>query len=604
VDVMTVIQLLGRPNIRRSGGRGSRPRGRKAWALLAMASLSERPIPRFQLVRMLFPEADDGPAALRWVLSELRRKLRPDAGIDGDPVALDLTAGTVVDAQLVLCGQVDADVEVGELLAGLALPGCPEFELWLAHQRERVAGALQAALRTAISVRLSQRRPEEAVRLARQLVGLEPLEERHHVLLVRSLAGVGDQIGAHAAVGACAALFAKELGVRPSPHVALAALAPPGGVTLLPDGRRLQARLEVEAGKAALAAGAVTDGLERLRVAVAVADGLDDPGIQGEASAALGTAMVHSVALTEPTGVAALRRAAELARVAGDRSTAATASRELGFVAAGARRSNGALLRQARELAVGDDGKLSAVLGIEALTLTDSGRFGAAVQRFRSSVELAERADEPRKAAWSLTMLARAELTAGELAAARTDIDRALALVTAERWTAYLPLVLAVRAELDLHENRLDAAGEQLTGAWMTATRLADPCWLAVTGRGLGLLAARRGNVAEAMQWLDGAYHRTGDLPPLVCRWIDAATIDAICDVATAWELPRAATAVAELAGLGEHAQMPGYVARARVYRTRLDGRRPYPGHPPARHDSHHRTDLMRRGTPWTDKRS
>jgi DNA-binding SARP family transcriptional activator len=575
----TMIQLLGRPGIHRPGGRGPRPRGRKTWALLALASLSERPIPRHQLVRMLFPEADDAPAALRWVLSELRRALRPDATVAGDPVALDLSTGTVIDAQLVLSGQFGTDVEAGELLAGLALPDCPEFELWLAHQRERVAGALQTALRTAISARLGERRPEEAVRLARRLVRLAPLEERHHVLLVRSLAGAGDRIGAHAAVGACAALFARELGVRPSPQVALAALVPVGGVTLLPDGRRLQARLEVEAGKAALAAGAVSDGLERLRVAVALADGLDDPGIQGEASAALGAAMVHSVALTEPTGVAALRRATELARVAGDRSTAATACRELGFVAAGARRSGGALLRQARELAAGDDGKLAAVLGIDAFALADSGRFGAAVQLFRRSVDLAERADEPRKAAWSLTLLARAELTGGELAAARTDIDRAGALVAAERWTAYLPLVLAVSAELDLHENRLDAAGEQLTGAWTIATRLADPCWLAVTGRGLGLLAARRGNAAEAMQWLDGAYHQTSDLPPLVCRWIDAATLDAICDVATTHRLPRGEAAVAELARLAEHARMPQYAARARTYRARLGERRPYPGH-------------------------
>jgi len=218
--------------------------------------------------------------------------------------------------------------------------------------------------------------------------------------------------------------------------------------------------------------------------------------------------MVHSVALSEPTGVAALRRATELARVAGDRSTAATASRELGFVAAGARQGGTGMLREARELATGDDGKLAAVLGIEALALTDSGQFDAAAQRFRRSVELAERADESRKAAWSLTLLARAELIAGEPAAARADIDRARALVTADRWTAFLPLVLAVSAELDLHEDRLDPAGEQLTCAWTLATRLADPCWLAVTGRGLGLLAARRGNTAEAMQWLDGAYHQ------------------------------------------------------------------------------------------------
>jgi hypothetical protein len=130
--------------------------------------------------------------------------------------------------------------------------------------------------------------------------------------------------------------------------------------------------------------------------------------------------------------------------------------------------------------------------------------------------------------------------------------------------------VLAISAELDLRENRLDAAGEQLTCAWTTATRLADPCWLAVTGRGLGLLAARRGNTGTAIQWLDGAYHQTSDLPPLVCRWIDIATLDAICDVTTTAGLPRARAAVAELTGLSERARMPAYAAKARDYLTRL----------------------------------
>jgi tetratricopeptide (TPR) repeat protein len=339
------------------------------------------------------------------------------------------------------------------------------------------------------------------------------------------------------------------------------------GLTLLPDGRRLLARLEVEAGKAALAAGAAAEGLERLRSAVAMAGDLGDGRVDGEAHAALGAALVHSVSLTEPAGVAALRRAATLARAAGDLATAATASRELAFVALGARDGGGpARLREARELAGDDDGKLSAVLGVEAFALTDSGRGEAAAGRFRRSIELAERAGEPRKAAWSLALLARAELIGGEPEAARDHIGQAREIVAAERWTAYLPLVFAVAAELDLHEGRLDQAGHQLTAAWTTAVRLADPCWMSITGRGLGLLAARRGNPAEAMQWLDGAYHRITAKPPLICRWIDAATLDAICDVATTFRLPRAETAVAELAALGSLARMPYYAARARSY--------------------------------------
>ena len=578
-----VIQLLGRPDIGRLHGRSRRLRGRKVWSLLAMLALSDHPVPRHTLVRMLFPEAADAAAALRWVLSELRRGLGTDANVGGDPVALVLAAGTTVDAQQALSGQVAMDGEAGELLDGLALPDCPEFELWLADQRERVAAATHAALRAAINTHLVARRPAEAVRLARKLVQAAPLEERHHVLLVSSLAGAGDQDGARAAASACTRLFHRELGIQPSPRVALAMKAPTSGLTFLPDGRRMKARLEIEAGQAVAAAGSITDALERLRLAVAIADDLGDPGIQGEANAALGTTAVHTVALTDREGVAALRRACDLSRVAGDRATAATAWRELAFVATGARRDAGALLRQSRELAAGDDGKLAATLGIEAMALVDNGRFDAAARRIRRSIELAERAGEPRKAALSMSLLARAELTAGDLAAARTDIDRARTLVTEQRWIALLPLVLALSAELDLHDGRLDIAAEQLACAWTTTVQLGDPCWLAIVGRGLGLLAARRGDTTTAMQWLDNAYHQANGLPPQVTRWIDAATIDTICDVATTHELPRAAASIAELSAFADHARMPEYAVRARTYQARLTSR----SSPKRRHSGH-----------------
>jgi DNA-binding SARP family transcriptional activator len=569
-SVAAIIQLLGHPGIYRQQEERSRIRGHKAWSMLAVLVLSERPQSRQGLARMLFPQAGDAAAALRWVLSELRRGLGADAVIAGDPVTLELSAGTVIDVRQVLSGQAAGD---GELLAGMHLADCPEFELWLSHQRERVSLATHAALRAAIGAQLGARRPVEAVRLARRLVTLAPLEERHHVLLVSSLARAGDRAGARSAASACARLFVEELGVDPSPRVAQAVRAPAGGPTLLPDGRRLTARLEIEAGKAVAAAGAAADGLERLRLAVKLADDLGDPVIRGEAFVAFGATVVHTVALTEREGVAALRQARDLARASGDRSTAASAARELAFVATGARRGAGELLRQARELAADDDGKLSATLGVEAIALVDSGKFGAATRRLRRSIELAERAGEPRKVVWSLTQLARASLAAGDPDTARASAERAQVLVAEQRWTAFLPFVQTVSAELDLREDRLDSAGELLSCAWTTAVQLADPCWLAITGRGLGLLAARQGDVTAAMRWLDSAYHQTNDLPPQVCRWIDAATIDTISDVATTHRLPRAMASVAELEALAHLARMPLYAARARAYRARLNAR-------------------------------
>jgi tetratricopeptide (TPR) repeat protein len=371
------------------------------------------------------------------------------------------------------------------------------------------------------------------------------------------------------AAGTCATLFLRELGTRPSPRVALAALAPAGGVTLLPDGRRLRARLEIEAGKAALAAGAVGTGLDRLHEAVAIATDLGDSGIRAEACTALGAAIVHTVALTDATGVSSLREATGLARAAGDRATAATALRELSFVAVGARRNSTGLLRQAHDLAEGDDGQVAAVLGIEAVSLTDSGRYGEAVDTFNRSIRLAELADSPRQAAWSLALLARARIQQGDFADARADIDRARTLVSAERWTAFLPLVLALSAEVDLHQGRLDQAGEQLAGAWAMATELRDRCWLSVTGRALGLLAERRGNLQEALRWLDDARTDPDDNPK-ICRWIEVSTLDSICDISTTHRLPRARTMISQLAGISATSGMPDYLARSRAYAARI----------------------------------
>ena len=566
-----VIQLIGQPIIHRDDGRDVRLRGKKTWGLLAFMSLTDRPVARQQLVRMLFPEADDPLGALRWALSELRRGVGDGASVGGDPVTLRLAAGTVVDARQVLSGTdrtAVSDVESGELLDGLYLADCPEFELWLTGQRALIAAAIQGELRAEIAARLGERNTAEALQLARRLVRLAPLDEDNQALLVRSLASTGDQAGAQAAAGACARLFLRELGVRPSPKVALAALAPISSVTLLPDGRRLQARLEIEAGKAGLAAGAVGDGLNRLRRAVAIAADLGDHGIRAEACTALGTAIVHTVALTDAGALSFLREATGLAHIAGDRATAATAFRELSFVAVGARRPSGGLIRQARELAASDNDKMAAILGIEAVGLTDSGRYREAIDTFGRSIALAQEAGSPRQAAWSLALLARARLQLGDYEAGRADIDQARALVSAERWTAFLPLVLALSGELDLHEGRLGTAGEQLTCAWAMAAELGDHCWLSVSGRALGLLAECRGRLDEAFRWLNAARPEPSDNPD-VCRWIEVNALDSICELSVKHRLPQAAATIAQLAEISAAASMPDYAARAHDYAAR-----------------------------------
>ena len=72
------ISLLGSPTVRRDGVPVAAPRGSKVWGLLAYLVLSEAPVSRTRAAALLFPDANDPLAALRWNLHELRRLLGED----------------------------------------------------------------------------------------------------------------------------------------------------------------------------------------------------------------------------------------------------------------------------------------------------------------------------------------------------------------------------------------------------------------------------------------------------------------------------------------------------------------------------------------------
>ena len=99
------IRLLGRPRAEADGRELPGPRGRKAWALLAVLLLADSPPSRRSLAGPLFPDAGDPLAALRWTLSQLRRALRGHAAIGGDPVVVRLGPGCRVDVTRLLDGR-------------------------------------------------------------------------------------------------------------------------------------------------------------------------------------------------------------------------------------------------------------------------------------------------------------------------------------------------------------------------------------------------------------------------------------------------------------------------------------------------------------------
>jgi DNA-binding SARP family transcriptional activator len=570
------IRLLGPPAIERDGAPAV-PRGRKAWAVLAYLLLAERPPSRRQLAELLFGEADDPLGALRWTLAELRRALGAPALFAGDPISTGLGAGVTVDLA-VLAGE-PADPERlleldGELLDGVGVAGSPTFESWLVVERHRLASAAEARLRQAAQALLADGQPARAVAYASRAVARNPLEEGNHELLVRSLAAAGDRVAALRQVAVCEDTLRRELGVEASPALRDAVDIPAGSPHGRPASGRAAVTSQLDAGRAAIAAGAVQAGIDSLRRACADAAAYPDSALQARALAALGGALVHSLRGRDEEGAVVLHEAVRLAIETGDRDTAGTAYRELGFVEvqAGRRQTAETWLARAEALAE-HDAQLAAVLGVRGMNASDMGDYPDAFRYLHGSVERARSGDDPRQQAWSLSVLARAHLLRDERSQAAAALADALELVRAERWMAFLPWPEALQAELDLRTGRVDAAADQLEHAWALACHLGDPCWEGMTARGLGLVSAARGDHARARAWLTEARTRCNQTTDRY-QWVSAYVLDAA--VATALDrddVAEGARQVDALASLAARGGMRELVVRAHLHRSRLGDR-------------------------------
>ena len=415
---MVRIRLLGPPAVERDGASAPPPRGRKAWALLAYLLLAERPPSRRHLAELLFGEADDPLGALRWTLAELRRALGAPELFGGDPVEVTLRAGVVADVHA-LTGEAGDPRDLleldGELLDGLSVTASPTFESWLVVERHRLAATAEARLRQAALALLASGQGAAAVAYASRAVARNPLEEGNHELLVRSLAASGDRAAALRQVAVGRDILRRELGIEASAALAEAAAAPAGSPRARPATGVAAVTSQLEAGRAAIAAGAVEAGIDSLRRACADAATCRDPALQGRALAALGRALVHAVRGRDEEGAVVLHEAVRLATQAGDRETAVTAYRELGFVEvqAGRRPTAEAWLARA-EAAAETDIELAAVGGVRGMNASDMGDYPAAFRHLQGSVERARRAGDPRQQAWSLSVLARAHLLRDE----------------------------------------------------------------------------------------------------------------------------------------------------------------------------------------------
>jgi hypothetical protein len=127
-------------------------------------------------------------------------------------------------------------------------------------------------------------------------------------------------------------------------------------------------------------------------------------------------------------------------------------------------------------------------------------------------------------------------------------------------------------AEVDLLEGNVDAASAAYEHAHALALQLGDPCWEGCAARGLGLVAAHRGDAAAALQWTTEARQRCVRLSDAYL-WVEGYCLDALCALAVEHRLVEAAQWIDDLEALATRTGMRELIARAYAYRGQLGDR-------------------------------
>ncbi|HSS01508.1 MAG TPA: tetratricopeptide repeat protein [Kofleriaceae bacterium] len=572
------IRLLGEPRLVRDGEPVAGPRGNKAWAVLAYLVCCRQPPGRRKLAELLFGEADDPLGALRWSLAQLRQALGQSDAVRGDPVALALAADTDVDLRALRSARPHDATELegltGELLEGMSFSASPVFEAWLAAERRQVAATVEALLLERAQAALGAGRADAAERMAARLVELNPLEENHQEVLVRCLLAAGDHRGALARVEDYEQLSLREM-AAPAParlrDLVRAAAGPPAAAS--PAGQAAASlasaaavRAQLEAGKAAIGAGAVDAGLESLRRACAAAEACGDGYLHARGHLALGSALAHSMR-AYGEAAPALHRAIDAAQRIGAHAIAATAHRELGFIDVQAGRGDQAevWLALAAAEAAGVDEELASIGSVRAMARIDAARYEEAIEALEEAIERGLRCEHKKQVAHSLSHLGRAYVLTGRRALAREKLERALELVEEEKWIAFAPMPEAMLAHVELAEGRAGEARDLLDHAFAIACNLGDPCWEAMACRGLALAEIAAGNHAQGVAWMtDGRARSIRIAHPY--QWIHGWLLEGLCRVGRNDE--RAALWIDQLEALASRTGMRELLLRAYLHRA------------------------------------
>lgn len=364
-----------------------------------------------------------------------------------------------------------------------------------------------------------------------------------------------------------------ELGATPGPDVVNAVDAPIASVSGSSPGHGASARAQLDAGQAAIAAGVVDAGLECLRRAVAEAEALRDRPLRAQALFALGSSLIHSVRGRDEEGSVALHQAIAAGMESGMGSLVAAARRELGYVEVLRARYDRAhtWLAEALDAAAEDVAEQAAIGAVVGACWSDTAQYPRAIEQLEQAIALAEESQSHRQVAFASSFLGRAQLLTGAPAAARETLTTSIRTAQQEGWTSLVPWPESLLGECLLADGDLDGAAATFEHAFAVGCQLGDPCWEGMGARGIGLVKERRGEVGDAIDWLDDARTRCVRVADAYL-WIRAYCEDALCAVATAHDVQGASGWVDDLEAHAGPTGMRELVVRAYLYRHRGGG--------------------------------
>jgi DNA-binding SARP family transcriptional activator/predicted ATPase len=230
------INLFGNLRIAFAGSPVTAVNTNRLQSLIAYLILHcDAPQPRERMAFLLWPTSTDSQARtnLRQLLHHLKRALpaggrwletthftvqwRTDAGCTIDTIDFRAAVSDAASARTMndRAREIQCLTTAVQLYEDDLLPGL--YDDWLTSLREEYRQKICEVLQRLATLFEEQKQYAEAIPCAERLVGLDPLSETHHQLLIRLHAANHDRSSALRAYHQCMRVLRREMGVEPGP---------------------------------------------------------------------------------------------------------------------------------------------------------------------------------------------------------------------------------------------------------------------------------------------------------------------------------------------------------------------------------------------------